>query len=229
MSIDAPVPQATIRDSLPVGIFPSPALHRAEGFFTHNLRVASLADMTFITALAKRFTNEIGFLPREAVAWYLENSRVVFALENQDPCGFVLGRTHLRWNRLLRPITQAAVHFDAQRRNHGLALVKHVAAMASDAGQSAVQAMCRDGLDANEFWRLAGFVHIGSYSPGNKRRRLMHCWRKLLTAQEPAWFRIMPPVAGWKGKKTNAEQSSITVEQPSLFPGFQLSAVRQGR
>lgn len=202
-------PQAeylTLSDSSPESV----------GLSTH-LRIASLADLQYVIDLSKKFTNQIGFLPRAAIEWYLANNRVCFALENGDPCGFILGRTHLRWNKALRPITQAAIQFDAQKRHHGLAIVEHAADMAQLAGQHALQAMCRDGLDANDFWKIAGFKLIGSYLPGNARSKLMHCWRKPITINPPAWFDVMPPVAGWKAKKTHVKEEARPHQQLQLF------------
>lgn len=183
-----------------------------------QLRIAGPGDLQYVIALSKKFTNEIGFLPRAALDWYLQNSRITFALENGEPCGFILGRKSLRWNRSLRPITQAAIQFDAQRRSHGLAVVQHTADMALLAGQQALQAMCRDGLDSNEFWQIAGFIKIGSYLPGNARAKQINCWRKPLQHNRPAWFEVMPPVAGWKGKRVNEPKPPNPIgKQLALF------------
>lgn len=164
------------------------------------ITLASSAELTYILDLQRKFSNQIGFLPRPAIEHYITHKRVALAYENGAPAGYVLGRPAFRWQPLMRPITQAAVQMDAQRRAHGLALVKRVCELARSAGQTAVQAMCRQDLDANDFWAAAGFVRIGAYDPISADRQKIICWRRALIAHPPDWFHAMPPVAGWKGR-----------------------------
>lgn len=209
-------PRSAATDSLtPPVETPTPITEHGITYPT-QIRLATVEDLPYVIALSKKFSNQIGFLPRPAVEWYLANNRVTLALENGDPCGFLLGRTHHRWQRLQRPITQAAIALDAQRRHHGLALVQHVIQMASLAGQSAIQCMVRDDLESNEFWAAAGFVRIGQYDPKNTRNRPMNCMRRLVCRETPSWFYDMPPVAGWKGKRVEKAQPK-PVEQLHLF------------
>lgn len=162
---------------------------------------ATPADLAFVLALQKKHSGSLGFLPTAALSWYIENKRVTLARENTEHAGYLLGRSHFRWQPLMRPITQAAVCMDAQRRKLGLRLVDQVVEQATLAGQYAVQAMCAADLDSVEFWKAAGFREIGRYSPDNKRNRAMICFRRPLTQASPAWFNVMPPLAGWKGKR----------------------------
>lgn len=105
----------------------------------------------------------------------------------------------------MRPITQAAIAFDAQRRHNGLALIASEAAAAREAGQVALQAMCRSDLDANDFWNAAGFEKIGEYDPKNARKKTMICWRRRLITAVPTWYHQLPPVAGHKARKVTHE------------------------
>lgn len=166
------------------------------------IRTATTADKSFVRSLAKKFSNQLGFIPDAALDWYLDAGRVTLALENDDAAGYLLGRDHLHWNCSIRPITQAAIHFDAQRRRHGLALVSLTEAAAIEAGQVALQANCREGLDANDFWKAAGFTEICRLDPGNARNKQIICWRKLLIEWEPTWFRAPPPLAGYRRSAT---------------------------
>lgn len=167
-----------------------------------QLRVATAADLRFVDSLQKKYARALGFLPKPALEWYLEHGRVELVTENSDPAGYVLGLGHYRWFPRMRPITQAAVCMDAQRRHLGLSLVAKVVADAQAAGQIAVQAMCAEGLDANEFWRAAGFVLIGHTRPGNQRGRDILCWRKFLTRRIPPLLSALPPVSGMRARKT---------------------------
>jgi hypothetical protein len=166
------------------------------------LRVAAPSDKTFVRSLAKKFSAEVGFLPDAALDWYLENAGVQLAMENDEPAGYLLGRDQLRWNIAIRPIFQAAIHFDAQRMHHGLALVTRREADAVEAGQVAIQACCREELDANRFWLAAGFEQICRMNPNNARGRPVICWRKQITPFRPKWFTAPPPRSGIRAATT---------------------------
>jgi N-acetylglutamate synthase-like GNAT family acetyltransferase len=170
------------------------------------IRLAEAQDALFVRHLQKIHSNAIGFISNEATAWYIDNARCRIALENEEPAGMLLGRAAFRWNVALRPITQAAVDFSAQRRHIGLQLVEAEAIDAREAGQVALQACCREGLEANAFWQAAGFVEVCRLQPSSSRGRVVICWRKsLLPLFTPAWFLIPPPVSGYRAKRTRTE------------------------
>lgn len=173
-----------------------------------SIVIADADDLQFILHLQRKHSNALGFLPTPAIDWYINNSRVLLGRENDTEAGYLLGRTHLRWNHGIRPITQAAVAMDAMRRHLGLAMLQRTETAAREAGQLALQASCREGLDANEFWKAAGFEEICRLQPHNARRKLMIVWRKQITPVRPDWFNVPPPVAGWKAKRTTAIEHS---------------------
>lgn len=173
-----------------------------------KIKTATERDLKTILAIQKQHPNALGFIPAAGIEEYARRGLITLALENGDKAGYLLQNSHLRWNIAMRPIIQAAIFFDAQRRHHGLALVAAAAADARAAGQIAIQAMCREGLEANVFWKIAGFEEIGRYQPQNARQKQMICWRLQLTRFRPAWFDIMPTHAGWKAKKISRRQIS---------------------
>lgn len=164
----------------------------------NKIRLAALADLSYVRSLTKRFSNQIGFIPDVGIAAYLEKSAILIAEENGEPAGFLLGNPHLVWQPLLRPITQAAIQFDAQRHSHGRRLVDTIADLARSAGQIGIQANCREDLAANEFWQAAGFVKICYMQPSNARQQPIICWRKPLVRKLPIWFAAPPKRAGWR-------------------------------
>lgn len=193
-------------DGVPIHRAPPPiddANPRAHG----RVRTATLADLKYISSLQKKFTNQIGFLPTAALVWLLEHHRIELATENDEPCGYICGRTHLAQAPLLRPITQAAVQFDAQRRHNGLALLDAITAQAQAAGQIGLQANCREGLDANAFWAEAGFKPICILTPQNRRQKEIICWRKPLTNKLPVWFAMPPRRAGYRAFLTTSTRN----------------------
>lgn len=169
--------------------------------FSGQIAIATPRHLKFLSHLQKQFSNHLGYLPTAALQWYVEQKRIGLAFENNEPAGYVLGRTHFRYQPEMRPITQAAVAMDAQRRHIGLALVDRVITHARQAGQLAVQACCAADLDANEFWYAAGFHAIGVIQPDNARGRKIVVWRKPLTTTLPEWFREAPHQAGHRARR----------------------------
>ena len=165
------------------------------------IRLASAGDIRFIDDLQKRFANCLGFLPKVAIENLLGEGHIRLAEENDDPAGYILSRPRLRWQPLMRSITQAAVAMDAQRRHHGLALLARIESESRAMGLLAIQACCAIGLDSNDFWRAAGFIPIVHMRPANVRGREIICWRKPLSSVVPLWFAQPPKYAGYVGKK----------------------------
>lgn len=166
------------------------------------IRIATTYDKAFVDDLAIQFSNALGFIPNQALDWYLSAGCVRLGLENGEPAGYILSREYLRWNRAMRPITQAAVCMDAQRRHLGLAILSDLEDHARSAGQIATQACCREGLESNAFWEAAGYQLICKLDPQSARARHVNVWRKQITPYRPTWFEVVPPVAGYRAKKT---------------------------
>lgn len=160
------------------------------------LAKATLADLRFVDNLQKRFGRSLGFLPRAAIEGHIELGNVTLARENDDHAGYLLVRPVLSWRPELASIVQAAVCMDAQRRQHGLALLLQVESEARSRGQVGLQANCAIGVEANEFWRAAGFKPIAHLTPNTKSGRHVICWRKPLVRSLPTWFAELPRRAG---------------------------------
>jgi hypothetical protein len=167
-----------------------------------RILTARPAHLRFVRHLARLHANAVGFIPAAGLEKYLERGDVTLCLQNDDPAGYLLGRPAFRWQPLMTPITQAAVCFDAQRRHLGLALVDQLAAASQQRGQLALQAICRQGLDANAFWLAAGFEDVGHLHPWTARKKELIVWRKQLTHTRPLWFDFLPTHAGHKARRT---------------------------
>lgn len=165
-------------------------------------RVATLNDLPFVMHLQRKFSNQVGFLPKVAIETYIQLGCVMIATENEDNAGYILGRPSLRWNRQISPITQACVAMDARRRSLGLAMLLQRETVCLLRKQTAIQAMCREGLEANEFWRAAGFTEISRTDPSNARQKLIICWRRILTDNPGPELLQPPPYAGPRARKT---------------------------
>lgn len=165
-----------------------------------RLAVATPNDLKFVDSLQRKFARSLGFLPTEALRTNLERGNVTLTRENDDAAGYILVRPVLRWQPKLASVIQAAVCMDAQRRQHGLALLLRFESEARARGQVALQANCAVGVEANEFWSAAGFKPIAHLTPETKSGRHIICWRKPLTRNLPAWFADLPQKAGHRAR-----------------------------
>lgn len=170
-----------------------------------KLIVGQPSHKKMVMDLQKKFSNQLGFLPGKAIEFYLEAGHVGIALDNGEPCGYVLGRPRFRYEHSMRPITQAAVFLDAQRRHHGIALIEGVCRRAIAAGQLVVQCSCVEDIEAVDFWLAAGFYPTHMHTPDNARKRKIIVFRRALTETVPDYFFTPPPAAGHKGRLTNAK------------------------
>lgn len=155
-----------------------------------NIAPVTADDCVYERHLAKKFTDELGFLPTLALQWYADHGLVWRIRENGDPAGFLVARLDYSADTRLAGIIQAAIDFTAQRRRHGLALVEHAAAMATAAGKTVLQCWCAADLPANEFWRAAGFTATTTRDGGRSRNRKLILWRRPLA---PAADILQPP------------------------------------
>jgi len=167
-----------------------------------QIRLGTPGDLTFVEHVRKRFGHALGFLPLAAIENSLEGGHIRICAENGDAAGYILSRPNLAWQPKLRSITHAAVCMDAQRRHHGLALLKTIEAEAIAAGLLAIQACCAVGLESNDFWRAAGFLPIAHLTPDTKSAREIICWRKPLTTVVPIWFAMLPERSGHRARPT---------------------------
>lgn len=160
------------------------------------VRTATLADLSFIEHLQRKFSNHVGFLPRAALVEYVDAGGVTLIEENGDPAGYVAFRRRLRSLKWCRPITQACVAMDAQRRHLGLRLLDHVHAVAYGDLLEATQCWIAEDLKEVQFFIAAGFQVIGRRKPHNARSRSLLLMRKNLNPFLPPRFFDMPAVAG---------------------------------
>jgi hypothetical protein len=166
----------------------------------HALLHGSLEHLRFVVHLQKRFTNEIGYIGQEASRWYLEHQGVVIAQENDEPAGFLLFKPHAPTMPAIVPIFQAAIAYDARRRHHGLRLVEHVKRTAMAANKRLVQLWCRCELEANDFWKAAGFVAVAA-RPGGRGRKIPHVlWRFPTMDADDCTAIAAPPSRGPAGR-----------------------------
>ena len=116
----------------------------------------------YADCLMRQNLNSLGFLPFDALEKAAETGRLFIQSENGEPCGYCVIGPLLPTVR----IYQACIQYDVRRWKHGLALVGRIIERAKLAGCDAVSLWCASDLDANLFWKGAGFNQIGTRNGG---------------------------------------------------------------
>jgi hypothetical protein len=183
-----------------------------------GIRTAVDRDVKFVIDLAKKFSNQLGFIPSAGLRVYTATGMVALGEENGMPAGYLLGRPSMRFDRSICPITQAAVCFDAQRCKLGLSLVEDLAVRALGRGQSMLQCWCAEDIDAMKFWPAAGFTAVARRNPANARGRWLTLWRRPLIPITRQRLFCPPPVAGFKAARAIIVDSrSATAVDPEMM------------
>src|SRR4051794_11982696 len=169
-----PARNRTLRDVNRVSPAPAGFHLRSGGAASADVRPATPSDLAYVVKLQKAHGDALGFIPRAALAYKIERCRVHLALENGEPAGYLhhgsMASEEVR-------IFQAAIQYDARRRHLGLALVDDLLRRASGAGAQAVSLRCLSQLEANDFWRAAGFRLLDA-EPGAKGT--LNVWGRVL-------------------------------------------------
>lgn len=138
-----------------------------------NVHVATLSDLTFLLDLQRKWSNNVGFLPRACFERYIASHQILLVTENDTPAGY------LSWtyspSGLLR-LPQVAVHPDLLRTTIGTKLMRHVIRAATRRGASLVRLTSRSDLPANEFWPEFGFRCTAILTPRTTRNRPLLEW-----------------------------------------------------
>jgi hypothetical protein len=109
----------------------------------------------YVTSIAKKFTNEIGFIPLQRYENAILGQELFVQELNDEPCGFLftgkpnLGRIHI-W--------QTAIQLDARRLAAATSMIDRLKEHARRKHVHTITLRCRDDLDANAFWKATGFV-----------------------------------------------------------------------
>ena len=130
--------------------------------------------------LHRRNSEALGFIPRSRIEDYAEKGQVWLTTENDEPCGYIVFGIG---GRMLR-VYQACIQYDARRRQHGLDLVQRLVSKATSDGFDGVTLRCRDGLEANEFWRSVGFRFMGQVKGGARRGKRLNVWTLWLESRQ---------------------------------------------
>jgi hypothetical protein len=155
-----------------------------------DVRDARTSDLPFIDALQLKHGRELGFLTREALEAYVLAKVVVLASLNDEPCGYVLGRSNSQSELHGAHIVQACVQYDARHFDAGCAMVERFASRLNDNCRY-IRLWCASDLEANFFWEFNGF-EAQAWREGSKKTGRFHfLWKKRLCSEEvPDGFNV---------------------------------------
>ena len=144
------------------------------------IRDGTPADLSFIVALRRRFSSELGFIPRDGIREHIELGHVITATIDGELAGYAIrGTFH---SRLFTPHTrvfQLAVPDQLWRRTIGTALLDHLSLSAVLCASKTLRLHVRDGLPSQTFFTDIGFMPVEVRLGGLKRRKTVVVYEKL--------------------------------------------------
>lgn len=126
----------------------------------------------YVADLAKKNSEALSFIPTPRLEQYACAGQMLVALDNDEPCGFIVFGAG--WPQLR--VYQACIQYDTRRRDYGMALVGELVRLGREAGHTDVRLWCASDLDANAFWSAAGFVRRAERAGGTRRGRRHVLW-----------------------------------------------------
>lgn len=144
---------------------------------TTDLRLALPDDLRFVVALQNANRESVGHLPTPALEERIQRHTLTLALENGEPCGYLLYDYR---DDILR-VPQACIQYDSRRQEHGRALVAWTVQLHPNILEMRLR--CAADLEANLFWRGMGFSCVGVIAGGKRRGRKINLWQQWYEAQ----------------------------------------------
>lgn len=145
----------------------------------NEVRLATVADVSFLNHLQSRFSHQLGYLPLVALEKRCETHDVWIGFENGQPAGYILGRSPYLRRADLAIIYQSAIEYDARRKLIGTLLVEAwVRSLPATVTQ--VTCWCAQDIDANLFWESLGFLPIAWRAGSVSKQRVHIYWNRPL-------------------------------------------------
>jgi len=144
-----------------------------------TIRTATPSDLKYLVHLQKRWSNDVGFLPRQALLDYLERRGALIITQNAEPCGYLLFRPSKRG--IVR-IPQVAIDPELLRSTAGTCLLSKLKHAATANGCFALRALSRTDTLAHLFFPAIGFTATAVLPAPSKRHMPVIEWtHSLLT------------------------------------------------
>lgn len=158
---------------------------------TISVRKATLADLTYIDSLQRKFSREVGFWPKQALEGYIQKHVVTIALINGSPAAYLLGRDTCEFEPTQARVYQTAVQMDTRHLAVGRALVEAYCSQLPDSAHT-VALFCAQDIEANLFWEALGFTAIGFRDGSRQKGRLHILWERTTRPEDDPLFPAVP-------------------------------------
>lgn len=131
----------------------------------------TMDDAHYITALMRRDTDALGFIPAPALHdRILRHGRYLIQHDAQgNRRGYLLHGPPIAGKPLR--VYQVCVDLDHRRILYATRMVRQLIERARRAGATDILLRCATDLDANAFWRAVGAQPVGLVQGGQRRRR----------------------------------------------------------
>jgi hypothetical protein len=210
----------------------------AERGLPFTVRTARPEDFRFIDSLQKKFSSEVGFLPRAAMEAHIAKGRVSIGFENDEPAGYILIKERYQGDPAQAILYQCAIEYSAQRHLLGSSLLEHAISLCPSPPVKVASAWVAQDIEANFFWEKCGFEPIAARR-GSKRKGRVHIYwqRKVqgITGQRPvppaSHLNVIPKVT--RGGLMREKRAVIKIEagmewrnlRPEDFPEVEEAAL----
>ena len=136
----------------------------------------------YVVAQQTRHREQLGFLPRIAIAEYADRRQILPAVQNDELAAYALfydGRNghRPRRNPFTLHVHQICTQYDARRLYHATALINRLIDRANINNFREITAWVANDIPANDFWEAIGFKHVATRLGGAKRNRVHNLWR----------------------------------------------------
>ena len=144
-----------------------------------EIRYATSSDTKFIDHLQKKNAEDLSFYPVGVFEREIENQRILVALVNAEPAGY-LYHGAIKLDYPLK-IHQACIQYDLRGNWYGAGLCGFLEDLASIGGSRFISLRCGSDISANTFWQNMGYKCVQITPGGIRRMRDINVWQKLLS------------------------------------------------
>ena len=155
-----------------------------------QIRYATLRDTKFIDHLQKKNAEDLSFYPVGVFEREIENQRILVALVNAEPAGY-LYHGAIKLDYPLK-IHQACIQYDLRGNWYGAGLCGFLEDLASIGGSRFISLRCGSDISANTFWQNMGYKCVQITPGGIRRMRDINVWQKLLSKDLFGFEEIQP-------------------------------------
>lgn len=135
-----------------------------------TIETASENDISYIVRLQKKFSNQVGFVPKTAIQDHVRRMGYTICKVNGQHAAYIL-----QSGGTIRPVhlIQVAVEEELWRNGIGTAMLDYVIQRSSNQNYPDITAYVREDLQANLYFTSRGFHEVRKRPGGSARGKLI--------------------------------------------------------